>query len=195
MREGERRCEEPKKIIVEVGTRAGTPYFLVGNKKLEPNELYVSLDIEKESANLTKKETDTAKRNVKNINNEHTIADARKMPFLNNSVDELIFTNVFGEKPSLYTRSPYMELLKEATRVLKKNGKIIINETYTPEDMPKQMAVTIGFWGRLKLENEHFFSQFGLKVTSISGQREDIGKYTDRISYGIDAFQLILTKD
>ncbi len=183
----ERKEKPKKKKIVEVGTRYGMPFFVAGDRQLKTEDLYVSVDQEKESAALTKQ-----KMKSRSIQGESLIADARKMPFLSDTIDEVIFTNVFGElgKKDIQT---HLDLIKETVRVLKSGGKLIINETYTPEKVPENMEVGRTLWGKLKVP-QSFFENFGLTVDSSTADLEEISKYNKKISFDKDAFQLILRK-
>lgn len=57
------------------------------------------------------------------------VADGHKLPFRDNSVDEVFLSNVVG---SQLTRKAEGSIFREIDRVLKSGGKVVIRETLTP---------------------------------------------------------------
>ena len=178
--------EQEKYVILEIGVIGGTPFFIVGDRKLKNNETYLAIDKRKDAAQQAK---DVMKRE----NAAAIVADAEKMPLKDESVNEVVCTNLFGNINS-FIQTKYPEVLKEAVRVLKKGGKLIINETYTPENLPKSMSAKIGFFGGVKLEDENFFASFGLEIDKKTADIEEVNQYTRQVNLHKDFFQLILKK-
>lgn len=183
-------AEKEKKIIVEVGTD-GKPFFLIGNRKLKPEELYISIDQDIARA----RSTDRMAHRLKVENTMAVNADARNLPFADEAVDEMIFTNVFGEAG---TSAPtyFNSILQEAVRVLKKDGTILITETYTPSSVPDRMRVKQNPDGTFQI-NKDYYSAMGLEVSKLSFDDKDIGEQ-HKFNLGGDFvdhnFQLTLIK-
>jgi ubiquinone/menaquinone biosynthesis C-methylase UbiE len=182
--------EKQKKIIVEVGTD-GKPFFLIGHRQLQPDELYVSIDKDIARARTTDRMADRLKvENTTAVN-----ADARKLPFADNTVDEMVFTNVFGDS-GVSTPLYFHSMLQEAVRVLKKNGTILITETYTPSSVPDRMRVLQNVDGTFQI-NIDYYESVGLKVSRLSFDGDDITqqhKFTSLGDFSNHHFQLTLIK-
>ncbi|MBP6859928.1 MAG: methyltransferase domain-containing protein [Candidatus Magasanikbacteria bacterium] len=183
-------AEKEKKIIVEVGTD-GKPFFLIGHRKLKPDELYISIDQDISRARATD-------RMAHRLNVENTMAvnaDARTLPFADSTVDEMVFTNVFGEGGK--TAPNYFDsMLTEAVRVLKKNGTILITETYTPSLVPDRMRVVQDVNGTFGID-ESYYKTKGLEISALSFDNKDISQQ-HKFDLGADFFdhnfQLTLIK-
>ena len=123
-------------------------------------------------------------------------ADARNLPFADEAVDEFVLTNVFGDR-GLSHPEYYGEILQEIVRVLKKNGKIYITETYTPGFVPEFMKVSKNQDG-LPSVDKLFFKRIGLVVKSVSFAQKDVGqydKYTSEIEMFGNNFLITLVKE
>ena len=183
-------AEKEKKIIVEVGTD-GKPFFLIGHRKLKPDELYVSIDQDIARA----RSTDRMAHRLKVENTMAVNADARNLPFADGTVDEMVFTNVFGEAG---TSAPlyFNSMLQEAVRVLKKDGTVIITETYTPNSVPDRMRVKQDAEGIFQV-NADYYRAIGLEVSKLSFDDKDIAQQ-HKFNLGADIsernFQLTLIK-
>lgn len=183
-------AEKEKKIIVEVGTD-GKPFFLIGHRKMKPDELYVSIDQDIARA----RSTDRMAHRLKVENTIAVNADACNLPFADGAVDEMIFTNVFGEggkgAPNYFDN-----MLKEAVRVLRKNGTILITETYTPSSVPDRMRVKQNLDGTFEV-NVDYYRGVGLEVSKLSLDDKDISEQ-HKFNLGADVsdhnFQLTLIK-
>ena len=180
--------DKKKKLVVEIGTGIGVPFFVLGQRKLAKDEAYVSVDIDKESARNTKQliekpgVSDTMQVN----------ADAKNLPFADGTVDELIFNNLFGDPRTKDKEA----ILKESARVLKRGGKITITENYTPDGVPHTMQPKFGADGNF-IVKEDYYRKFGLRTVKISKDKADINQHHTvypKLSNEVD-FQLTLIKD
>ncbi len=134
-----------KKIFIEIGTNI-LPITFVGGKRIKNSEIYIGLDKNLENIKQAKKISDSIKDFKKHKGKIFFInADATHLPFKENFADELYFGNVFGD-PSI-SLSDKIKFIKEAIRVLKQGGIIIIKEDNTPIDMEilKKLLNSEGF--------------------------------------------------
>ena len=76
--------------------------------------------------------------------------DAKKMPFADSSIDEVVARNVFT-----IATEQMEEILREIYRVLKNGGKLTIAETYTPDWLPKNFVRVVEHFSGLKLVGEN----------------------------------------
>lgn len=188
----ERGEEKKNKIVVEIGTD-GKPFFLLGNRQLQSDERYFAIDIDKDGTKRTSKmlnRLDVEKQSMP------VQADARNLPFADETVDEFVLTNVFGDMGRSHPEY-YGEMLQEIVRVLKKNGKVSITETYTPDFVPEFMKVAKNQDGTLVV-NDAFFKKIGLLVKAVDFAIEDVKQYDKYISstdvFG-DNFLITLVKE
>lgn len=144
--------EAPKKFIVEIGSD-GNPIFYCGTRKQQPDEYYLSIN-----------KDDRAVNEEKAIFGQHGSAlkaNGYAIPLASETVDELIYTDVFSQPGN-----DVSQLLKEAARVLKPNGKIVITNTNTPK-----------VFLDILLEDMELFKRFGLKVEKTSKDEKDLLEY------------------
>ena len=118
---------KPKKVFIEVGTH-DYPVSWVGKKEFGKNDIYVGLDLDEGRLREGRESTDSVGKLKKNI--YFLRSDAGELPFGNETSGEVFLGNVFGD-PSIPDRKKE-SFLKEAKRILKKGGRIIIKETNTP---------------------------------------------------------------
>lgn len=188
--------KKTKKIIVEVGTN-GMPFFFIGNKKLKEDELYTSVDREIEEVKRAQKMMERSEDRLHDSVAMH--ADARNLPFLDGTVDEMVFTNVFGDG-GLHAPKYFQQLLREAVRVLKIGGSITVTETYSPGFVPEFMQVVRGADGKPSMINDAYFDTLGLKISRLSLETADIHQYhrltaQNDFTHQYDPdFQLVLVK-
>lgn len=93
---------EKKRILVEVGCGIN-PFFIKSNKKIAPNEHYIGIDLFPPSDQLTDdwpdpQETKSRLASSGLVEGDANIVSAsgNKLPFRDNSVDELIIKDVLG---------------------------------------------------------------------------------------------------
>ncbi len=125
--------EDQLKITVEVGAR-GEPAFVLQERSLEPNELYICVDSSEFGPysielDQIRSESEEGGKNYLNI-----YANAIRMSFLkDSSVDEVIMTNVLGDPNNNYDPGILRQMILESIRILKKDGRAIFTETLTPD--------------------------------------------------------------
>jgi len=179
--------EVPKKIVVEIGP-GGSPFFVSGGRKLTPNEFYLAVDWLKDEAETTKVFADFDAETAQMGNSNQRLAvigDAKELPISTSSVDEIIMNNVLTDPK---TRD-FKRILLEAERILKDEGKIILNETLTPEaGLFKDFHTTIEF-NRYLREND-----LNLEVETLNYKKEELAKYVAEEQIGRQPLQFILRK-
>lgn len=104
--------------------------------------------------------------------------DAASLPFKENSFDEIYMTNVIGYPNK--NVDEIKKMFKESSRVLKKNGELVIVETYTPQCAVDAGDDTSGksFQKKIKLLGEKM-KDFGFRVKKIEfpSFNQDIADY------------------
>lgn len=121
---GERKDLKLGKLYVEVGS-GGSPAFFLSKRALNPGDKYVTVDLRahehRSSAVFGEIEFGEGF--------EAVLGDGKTLPFADNSTDEVIFNNVFGDGQTVQRE----DLLKEAGRIIKPGeGQIVITEHITP---------------------------------------------------------------
>ena len=79
------------------------------------------------------------------------------------SVEEVLFGNVFGDPYLCHAQSRTDTLLGEATRILNKDGVIVIRETITPNNS-KTNAADLARWPRMETSLENSIKTHDLTV-------------------------------
>lgn len=174
--------DKPKrdKLVVEIGS-GGIPSFISGNRVVATDERYETVNEDEYAVKVDSAYT-RDRPNTKSI-----LGDARKLPYGDGTVDEVLMSNVLSDNK---TAKPE-EILKEATRVLSVTGKIILTEIYSPTAFPKSL-VRVDEDGTLHV-NDTGFSAYGLKVESISQDQKDIS-LVQRYPQDSRGFILVLKK-
>jgi len=136
--------EQKKHIFLEIGPDL-SPVPMVGKRKFDGNNYYVGIDINADSVESDKKRAES--HGMKNVS--FAQGDGRKMPFADETVDEVFLSNVFGSPKVANDEKTINLLFNEISRVCQKNGILIIKETNTPEamhyDKIKEIAEQYGF--------------------------------------------------
>lgn len=167
--------EDQLKVTVEIGAR-GDPAFILQERPLEPNELYICIDSSEfgpHSIELDQimSESEEGEKNYLNID-----ANATNMSFLkDNSVNEVVMTNVLGDPVNNYDSDILRQLILESIRILKKDGKAIFTETLTPD----RNSVKGTFEGIFNINTE-FKTQFGSFITEAVNQDKESAILYDR---------------
>ena len=124
---GESDERVPKRVFVEVGTNI-IPVPFIGGKSFE-HDTYIGVDVKEENARKARENSDhrfaSETKNIFFLN-----ADAKKLPLADDSVDELYMGNLIGD-PGV-TQKEKEIFFKEASRVLKNEGRLVVKETNTP---------------------------------------------------------------
>ena len=111
-----------KKVIVEIGP-GGEP-FPFRTKKDMGEDVYIGIERNHAKGSQNLNEIDGERPNSLIVG-----GDANRAPIADNSVDEIICNNIFGDA----IRFPDLEkLLLEIERMLKSGGKVVITDTLTP---------------------------------------------------------------
>ena len=116
-----------KKVFIELGA-GNIPVSWVGKREFKENEIYIGID--RASGDLEEARERTREDREENTNTHFVQADIRKLPVSDHAADEVFLGNVLGD-PSIKDAEKD-KFIEEAKRILKKGGKIIIEETYTP---------------------------------------------------------------
>lgn len=127
--------------ILDVG--CGTGNLLINLHNKNPNIKLIGIDISKEMIRVAKSKTEK----LKNINFE--MGDANNLPFENEYFDYVVCSNSLHHHPHALTS------IKEMTRVLKKNGRLIIVDGFTNCCLRK-----IYFWIIRKIQGEEDVHRF-----------------------------------
>lgn len=165
MIENTRRLEvnEKERNILEVGCGI-IPFFIVPTEEEIVNlgkAHYIGLDIKK---GRTTPAADYLEQKNLPTKFDFITGEGDKLPFRNKVFDEVFFNNVFGDAKLLFhkygnesaffkqeTKLKKKAFINEAFRVLKKAGKLIIFETYTPE-------IAQDFFKNIDFDNDNRFS-------------------------------------
>ena len=152
--------EEKLKVLeVCIGT-AENSIIIAENR---PNTEIVGIDLSKEMLEIAKKKIE--KKGIKNI--KTAVMDATNMNFDNNSFDMVIISLVLHE----VDESIRYKMIKEAGRVLKNKGKIIVLEWDKPKKLIQKPLFSIiellepkGFKEFLQLDIKEYVKKFSLKM-------------------------------
>lgn len=152
---------DKKLKILEVCTGTATNIINIANSRV--NAEIVGIDLSKEMLALAKEKI--GKKRIKNIK---TIAmDATNMNFHDKCFDVVLISLVLHE----VDENIRYEIMKEAKRVLKDKGKIIIVEWDKPKKILQKLMFSIievlepkGFNQFLKLNLKEYVKKFSLKV-------------------------------
>ena len=151
--------EKLKVLEVCIGT-AENSIIIAENR---PNTEIVGIDLSKEMLAIAEKKIEN--KGIKNI--KTVVMDAANMNFDNNSFDIVIISLVLHE----VNESIRYKMIKEAGRVLKNKGKIIVLEWDKPQKFIKKPLFSIiellepkGFKEFLQLDIKEYVEKFSLKM-------------------------------
>lgn len=155
--------EEQKSKVLEVCIGTATNSIIIAEERT--NAEIVGIDLSKEMLAIAKEKI--KKRGLKNITT--LVMDAINMNFNDNYFDIVLISLVLHEVED----SVRHEILKEAKRVLKSKGKIIIVEWDKPKRLNEKLLFLIiellepkGFKEFLQLDIQQYVEKFSLKVLS-----------------------------
>lgn len=153
----------PKLRVLEVCIGTGTNSIIIADNRR--NTEIVGIDLSKEMLALAKEKIE--KRGITNI--KTIVMDATNMNFDDNYFDVVLISLVLHEVDD----SIRHKIMREAKRVLKNNGKIIIVEWDKPKKLVQKLLFSIikllepkGFKEFLQLDIKEYVEKFSLKVLS-----------------------------
>jgi len=154
---------DEKLKILEVCIGTGTNSIIIAENRT--NTEIVGIDLSKEMLALAKEKIE--KRGIRNI--KTLVMDAINMNFDDNYFDVVLISLVLHEVDDTIRH----KIMKEAKRVLKNKGKIIIIEWAKPKKLIQKLLFSIiellepkGFKEFLQLNIMEYIEKFSLKVLS-----------------------------
>ncbi|MBX4262616.1 class I SAM-dependent methyltransferase [Clostridium estertheticum] len=154
---------DEKLKVLEVCIGTGTNSIIIAENRT--NTEIVGIDLSKEMLALAKEKIE--KRGIRNI--KTLVMDATNMNFDDNYFDVVLISLVLHEVDDTIRH----KIMKEAKRVLKNKGKIIIIEWAKPKKLIQKLLFSIiellepkGFKEFLQLNIEKYIEKFSLKVLS-----------------------------
>ncbi|MCP8308611.1 MAG: arsenite methyltransferase [archaeon] len=127
LKEGER--------VLDLGAGAGIDVFLAANK-VGKNGYVIGVDMTEE---MVKRANDTAKKyGYKNV--EFKLGEIENLPIEDNSIDVIISNCVINLSPDK------LRTYKEAYRVLKPSGRILISDLITEGKLPQDIRKNFDAW-------------------------------------------------
>lgn len=167
---------DKKLKILEVCIGTAENSIIIAEKK--PNTEIIGVDLSKEMLALAKKKIE--KKEITNIRT--AVMDATNMNFENNYFDIVLISLVLHEVDNNIRH----KIMKEARRVLKSRGKIIIVEWQKPEKLIQKTLFLIikllepkGFNRFLQLDMIEYVKQYSL--TALSEKKYDYTKIIEII--------------
>jgi hypothetical protein len=119
-------------------------------------------------------------------------------PLPDESVEEVLLGNVFGDPHISYAQSRTNALLSEATRIVDKDGVIVIRETITPHNS-RTSEEDLARWPRMKTSLEASIEEQGLTVLSYTTPQDEgwqalENEFMSERYYNKGAYYLFLSK-
>ncbi|MEK7464315.1 MAG: methyltransferase domain-containing protein [Patescibacteria group bacterium] len=126
--------ETKRRVFVEIGTHV-LPVTWQGAKKFNKDNIYIGIDISGERVRRAKEKSLMIAEGVGSDKDSLNFinASADKLPLADSSADEVFLGNVLGD-PGIKPIDKKKAFLKEAERILKEGGRLIIKENNTPLD-------------------------------------------------------------
>ena len=121
--------------VLDLGSGGGIDAFLAAQKVGETGKV-IGVDMTEEM--IQKAEATVQKFNYKNV--EFRLGEIENLPLEDNSVDVIISNCVINLSPDKE------KVFKEAYRVLKPSGRILISDIVTEGDLPEQVQKSISAW-------------------------------------------------
>ena len=121
--------------VLDLGSGGGIDAFLAAQKVGETGKV-IGVDMTEEM--IQKAERTAQKFDHKNV--EFRLGEIENLPVKDNSVDVIISNCVINLSPNKE------KVFKEAFRVLKPSGRILISDIVTEGDLPKQVQKSISAW-------------------------------------------------
>lgn len=121
--------------VLDIGSGRGLDVFIAA-KKVRDTGKVIGLDLSKE---MIKKATNNAKKlKINNVEFKH--GDMENMPIESNSVDTIISNCVIN------LATDKEKVFREAYRVLKKGGKIVVSDIVTEKPVPDHIREDLNLW-------------------------------------------------
>lgn len=141
---------QPKNIFLEIGLNKefyNGPIILNGKFNCPPDTMYLGVDIDEPSIS-------SVQQLVKNKEGKLLVADAKSLPLRSGTVKRLYMANLLGSGVS-----QRIDFLKEARRVLKIDGELVIFENITPHiaELPESREGSVNSY----IDEELLSSGFG----------------------------------
>jgi len=151
-------------MVLDICT--GTASNAIGIAEKNRNAKVVGIDLSKEMLKMAK--TKVSKKNLDNV--KLYVMDATKTKFKDETFDIILISLVLHETDAKLAE----QILLEAGRVLKKDGKVIVVEWEEPKKLIKKLMFfpirkmePKGFEKFLKLDLKDYFEQNGLYIEEI----------------------------
>lgn len=188
---GPENKEAYEREVLEIGCGATvTPMIFKRSRERYGNAHIVRTDINKEHIQQARADTVVEGEGYEDFKSkiEYVVSNGTELSFPDNSFIEVTISDVLGDPSSYFSRET---MLKEATRVLKENGELIIVETKTPgHALGMKMSVE-------GAEREKYLKEFathiekttGLELVTIENPNVDeadadhIDEYMERFPY------------
>ena len=154
---------DEKLKVLEICIGTGTNSIIISENR--QNAEIVGIDLSENMLSIAKEKID--KKGISNV--KTILMDATNMKFDTNSFDVILISLVIHEVDNKIRN----KIIKEAKRVLKNKGKIIIIEWDKPKKLIQKLLFIIikilepkGFKEFLQLNLKEYFEKFSLKVIS-----------------------------